>query len=54
MCIRDRIAPVLAQFFDAVMVMAEDPQQRANRLGLLQIIRDYSRQLADFSCIVSG
>lgn len=48
------IAPVLAQFFDAVMVMAEDPQQRANRLGLLQIIRDYSRQLADFSCIVSG
>lgn len=48
------IAPILAQFFDEVMVMAEDPQQRANRLGLLQIIRDYSRQLADFSCIVSS
>ena len=45
------IAPLLAEFFDQVLVMAEDPRQRANRLGLLQSIRDYSRHLADFSCL---
>jgi glycyl-tRNA synthetase beta chain len=45
------IAPLLAEFFDQVLVMAEDPVQRTNRLGLLQAIRDYSRHLADFSCL---
>jgi len=45
------IAPLLAEFFDQVLVMADDPVQRANRLGLLQTIRDYSRHLADFSCL---
>jgi glycyl-tRNA synthetase beta chain len=45
------IAPVLAKFFDDVLVMAEDPQVRQNRLNLLGIIRNYSRQLADFSAI---
>jgi len=45
------IAPVLAKFFDEVLVMAEDPQVRRNRLNLLGIIRNYSRQLADFSAI---
>ena len=45
------IAPVLAKFFDNVMVMAEDTQVRQNRLNLLGIIRNYSRQLADFSVI---
>ncbi|WP_434684408.1 glycine--tRNA ligase subunit beta [Pseudanabaena minima] len=46
------IAPVLAKFFDDVLVMAEDPQVRQNRLNLLGIIRNYSRQLADFSAIL--
>jgi glycyl-tRNA synthetase beta chain len=46
------IAPVLARFFDEVLVMAEDPQVRQNRLNLLGIIRNYSRQLADFSAIL--
>ena len=46
------IAPVLAKFFDAVLVMAEDRQVRQNRLNLLGIIRNYSRQLADFSPIL--
>jgi glycyl-tRNA synthetase beta chain len=46
------IAPVLAKFFDEVLVMAEDPQVRRNRLNLLGIIRNYSRQLADFSAIL--
>jgi len=45
------IAPVLAKFFDDVLVMSEDPQVRQNRLNLLSIIRNYSRQLADFSAI---
>jgi len=45
------IAPVLAKFFDDVMVMVEDLQVRQNRLNLLSIIRNYSRQLADFSSI---
>jgi glycyl-tRNA synthetase beta chain len=46
------IAPILAKFFDDVLVMAEDPQTRQNRLNLLGIIRNYSRQLADFSSIL--
>ena len=45
------IAPLLAEFFDQVLVMADDPVQRSNRLGLLQVIRNYSRHLADFSCL---
>ena len=45
------IAPLLAKFFDDVLVMAEDLQVRQNRLNLLGIIRNYSRQLADFSAI---
>jgi glycyl-tRNA synthetase beta chain len=46
------ITPVLAKFFDDVLVMAEDPQVRQNRLNLLGIIRNYSRQLANFSVIL--
>ncbi|WP_271255226.1 glycine--tRNA ligase subunit beta [Pseudanabaena sp. Chao 1811] len=46
------IAPVLAKFFDDVLVMADDPQVRKNRLNLLGIIRNYSRQLANFSAIL--
>ncbi|GBO51803.1 glycyl-tRNA synthetase beta chain [Pseudanabaena sp. lw0831] len=46
------ITPVLAKFFDEVLVMAEDPQVRQNRLNLLGIIRNYSRKLADFSTIL--
>jgi len=46
------IAPILAKFFEEVLVMAEDPQVRQNRLNLLGIIRNYSRQLANFSSIL--
>lgn len=45
------IAPVLAEFFDQVMVMDEDPLVRQNRLSLLGVLRNLSRQLADFSVI---
>jgi len=46
------IAPLLAKFFDDVLVMAEELQARQNRLNLLGLIRNYSRQLADFSAIL--
>lgn len=36
-------------FFDAVMVMAEDPEVRANRLGLLVRLRGLFLQIADLS-----
>lgn len=37
------------QFFDSVMVMADDPQLRSNRLGLLKSIRDLFMRSADLS-----
>lgn len=46
------IAPLLSKFFEDVLVMADDMDIRQNRLNLLAIIRNYSRQLADFSAIV--
>jgi glycyl-tRNA synthetase beta chain len=45
------IAPILAKFFDEVLVMDEDIQVRQNRLNMLGVIRNYSRILADFSAI---
>ncbi len=47
------IAPILAKFFDDVLVMDEDPHVRQNRLHMLGVIRNYSRILADFSAIHS-
>ncbi|UOM35294.1 glycine--tRNA ligase subunit beta [Acuticoccus sp. I52.16.1] len=43
-------APVDA-FFEAVMVNADDPGLRANRLRLLAALRDTTREVADFSAI---
>lgn len=37
------------RFFDSVMVMAEDPEVRANRLGLLVRLRGLFLQVADLS-----
>ncbi|MDX1978095.1 MAG: glycine--tRNA ligase subunit beta [Pseudanabaenaceae cyanobacterium bins.68] len=45
------IAPVLAEFFEQVMVMDQDPLVRQNRLNLLGVLRNHSRHLADFSAI---
>jgi glycyl-tRNA synthetase beta chain len=50
--IRD-IAPILATFFEDVMVMVTDPQVQCDRLNLLGVIRNYSRILADFAAIRS-
>jgi len=44
----------LAAFFDgeqSVMVMADDPKVRANRLNLLGVLRNQAWVLADFSRI---
>lgn len=39
------------QLFDRVMVMAEDPDVRANRLGLLRSVADEFRRIADFTLL---
>ena len=47
-------APALANFFDgdhSVMVMADDPAVRRNRLNLLALLRNQATVLADFSRI---
>lgn len=41
--------PAINRFFDAVLVMADDPAVRQNRLGLLQRIAALAQGVADFS-----
>jgi glycyl-tRNA synthetase len=41
--------PAISAFFESVMVMADDPVRRANRLGLLQRLAALAAGLADFS-----
>lgn len=43
------LIPVITRFFDAVLVMADDPAVRANRLGLLQRVAVLASGVADFS-----
>ncbi len=43
------LIPAITKFFDEVLVMADDPQVRANRLGLLQRIAGLARGVADLS-----
>jgi glycyl-tRNA synthetase len=43
------LVPVINRFFEAVLVMAEEPAVRANRLGLLQRVAALSAGVADFS-----
>ena len=45
-------APILERFFDgsdSVLVMADDPAVRANRLNLLAVLRNQASVLADFT-----
>jgi glycyl-tRNA synthetase beta chain len=44
----------LAEFFDRVLVMAEDPELRANRLALLSLIVRAVEEIADLSQIRTG
>ena len=43
------LIPAINQFFEAVLVMAEDPQTRANRLGMLQQVAALPQLAADLS-----
>ena len=45
------IKPVVDEFFEAILVMDQDPAIRSNRLGLLQILDDLLSEIADFSRI---
>ncbi len=47
-----RLKPAIDAFFAAVMVNAEDPAVRSNRLSLLQEVDDIFNSFADFSQIV--
>jgi len=44
---------VVDDFFDRVMVMAEDERIRTNRLALLQEIKGLFRDIADFAKIAA-
>jgi glycyl-tRNA synthetase beta chain len=46
-----RLGPVLHRFFEDVLVMAEDPKVRENRLRLLLDVRDTLRALGDLGQI---
>ncbi len=46
------LKPAIDAFFAAVMVNAEDPAVRSNRLSLLQEVDEFFRRFADFSQIV--
>jgi glycyl-tRNA synthetase beta chain len=51
------IAPTVSNFFDgddSVLVMADDPALRRNRLNLLGLLRNHARVLADFGEIVKA
>jgi glycyl-tRNA synthetase len=43
------LMPVINQFFDEVLVMAEDQAIRENRLGMLQRVASLAQGVADFS-----
>lgn len=47
------LQPVVAKFFDDVLVMAEDPQVRDARLSLVGRLRDRILEIADISEIVT-
>jgi glycyl-tRNA synthetase beta chain len=48
-----QLQPAVARFFDDVLVMAEDDQVRAARLGLVATLRDLILGIADISEIVT-
>lgn len=51
------ITPVVSNFFDgenSVLVMAENPDVKRNRLNLIGLLRNHARVLADFGAIVKG
>ncbi|SLM50034.1 Glycine--tRNA ligase beta subunit [Nitrospira japonica] len=47
-----RLKPVIDEFFTGVMVNAEDPAVRGNRLSLLKTVDEFFKSFADFSRIM--
>lgn len=47
----NRVGPVMDDFFENVMVNADNPAVRANRLALLAMVDQTTAQIADFSAI---
>jgi glycyl-tRNA synthetase beta chain len=45
------LRPAVDAFFDKVTVNADEPSLRANRLRLLNLLRQATREVADFSRI---
>ena len=45
------LRPAVDGFFDGVMVNAEDPALRRNRLALLAQVRQQFTRIADLSCL---
>jgi glycyl-tRNA synthetase beta chain len=48
------LRPVVDRFFDGVLVMAEDPKVRHNRLALLATVQALFAGIADFRQIAAG
>jgi glycyl-tRNA synthetase beta chain len=48
------LRPSIDRFFDAVMVMVDDPAVRRRRLGLLDAVRQTFLRIADFSALPSA
>jgi len=48
------LRPVVTTFFDDILVMAEDPQLRMARLGVVAALRDLILEIADISEIVEA
>jgi glycyl-tRNA synthetase beta chain len=48
------LRPAIDRFFEAVMVMAEDPPTRRRRLGLLEAVRQTFLRIADFAALPSA
>ncbi len=44
-----KMTPAITRFFDEVLVMADDPSERRNRLALVQHIADLATGIADLS-----
>ena len=52
-----KIAPTINNFFDgetSVLIMADNPDIKRNRLNLLGLLRNHARVLADFGAIVKS
>jgi glycyl-tRNA synthetase beta chain len=48
-----KLRPIVDHFFDAVLVMCDDPVLQANRLGLLKAVTQSFAHLADFTRLSS-